>query len=207
LSEPAIVAHLARATLGERSKVDWLGMVAHYDRIRDAIEAVIPGFEDFNRRVRQPGGFRLPNTARERTWRTASGKADFTVLHVPEITLDPGQYLMMTVRSHDQYNTTIYGLDDRYRGILGERRVVMMCPEDMAEAGLEEGHVVDLHSHFQGETRTAPGFIVVQQALPRRSVCTYFPEANALVPARQVARESGTPASKSVVVSMTRAGT
>jgi molybdopterin-dependent oxidoreductase alpha subunit len=207
LSEPAIVAHLARATLGERSKVDWLGMIAHYDRIRDAIEAVIPGFEDFNRRVRQPGGFRLPNTARERTWRTASGKADFTVVHVPEITLDPGQYLMMTVRSHDQYNTTIYGLDDRYRGILGERRVVMMCPEDMAEAGLEEGHVVDLHSHFQGETRTAPGFIVVQQALPRRSVCTYFPEANALVPARQVARESGTPASKSVVVSMTRAGT
>ena len=204
-SEPAIVAGLAQATLGNRSQVDWAGLIAHYDRIREAIEAVIPGFEDFNRRVRQPGGFLLPNGARDRTWHTEGGKAAFTVVAIPEVVLAAGQYLMMTVRSHDQYNTTIYGLDDRYRGIMGERRVVMMGPEDMAEAGLLEGHVVDLHSHYQGEKRTAPGFIVVQQALPRYCICTYFPEANPLVPARSVARESGTPASKSVVVSMTPA--
>jgi anaerobic selenocysteine-containing dehydrogenase len=110
---------------------------------------------------------------------------------------------MATVRSHDQYNTTIYGLDDRYRGIYGERRVVMMSPEDIAEAGLSEGQRVDLTSHFDDGERHAPRFVVVAQPVPRRCVFTYFPEANPLVPARSVALQSNTPTSKSVVISMT----
>ncbi|MEZ4474623.1 MAG: molybdopterin dinucleotide binding domain-containing protein [bacterium] len=202
-SEVAIVAGLALATLADRSTVDWAGLAADYHRIRDAIEAVIPGFDAYNTRALAPGGFRLPNGARDRVWHTATAKARFTPIEVPELQLESGQYLMMTVRSHDQYNTTIYGLDDRYRGILGERRVVMMHPDDITAAGLVEGQLVDLHSHFDGEVRHAPAFAVVQQSLPRGCVCTYFPEANPLVPARSVARESNTPASKSVVVTMT----
>ncbi|MCA9557648.1 MAG: FdhF/YdeP family oxidoreductase [Myxococcales bacterium] len=201
-SEPAIVAGLAKATLGDRSTVDWDHLVADYDRVRDAIEAVVPGFDDYNARVRVPGGFLLPNGARDRVWRTAVGKARFSVNRLPEIDLAPGQYLMMTVRSHDQYNTTVYGLDDRYRGIYGARRVVMMDPADITAAGLDEGRVVDLVSHFRGEERVAPGFAVVAQSLPRGCVATYFPEANVLVPARHVADESNTPASKSVVVTL-----
>ncbi|MCB9545393.1 MAG: FdhF/YdeP family oxidoreductase [Myxococcales bacterium] len=202
-SEVAIVAGVARATLGDRSGVDWAGLAADYHRIRAAIEAVIPGFDDYNRRALEPGGFRLPNGARDRVWHTETARARFTAIEVPEMKLESGQYLMMTVRSHDQYNTTIYGLDDRYRGIIGQRRVVMMHPDDIAAAGFVEGQLVDLHSHFDGEVRSAPAFAVVQQALPRGCVCTYFPEANPLVPARSVARESNTPASKSVVVTMT----
>lgn len=210
-SEPAIVAGLARATLGGRpapaSPVDWEGLVADYDRIREAIEAVVPGFQDYNRRLRAPGGFVLPNGARDRVWRTATERACFTVHPLPRVELAPGQLLMMTVRSHDQYNTTIYGLDDRYRGIYGTRRVLMMDPADIAELGLSEGQLVDLTSHFDGgdlgrETRTVRGFAVVRQSLPRRCVATYFPEANPLVPARHVAEKSNTPASKSVVITI-----
>jgi len=202
MSEPAIAAHLAHHTLGERSPVDWLSLVEDYGRIRDVIAQVVPGFDDYNAKVLDPSGFVLPNSARSREWRTQSGKAEFTVHPIPHIPLTADQYLMATVRSHDQYNTTIYGLDDRYRGIYGERRVVMMNPEDITDAGLAEGQIVHLTSHFEDGERHAPYFVVVKQDVPRRCVFTYFPEANPLVPAKSVARLSNTPTSKSVIISM-----
>jgi molybdopterin-dependent oxidoreductase alpha subunit len=201
-SEPAIVAGLARAVLGSRSQVDWQGLAADYDRVRELISRVIPGFEDFNRRVREPGGFYLPNGPREGRFLTADAKAHFTVHPLPRIELGPGQLLMMTIRSHDQYNTTLYGLDDRYRGIHNGRRVVFMHPEDIRALGLSEGQVVDLTSHFQGETRVAPRFVVVPYRIPRRCAATYFPETNVLVPLDSFAEKSRTPASKSVVISV-----
>ncbi|MDT4895085.1 MAG: hypothetical protein QOH25_162 [Acidobacteriota bacterium] len=202
LSEPAIVARLAAETLGERTRVNWLAWGANYDLIRSSIERVIPGFEDYNRRVREPGGFYLPNFARERQFKTASGKANFTVHDLPRHNLRPGQFLMMTMRSHDQFNTTIYGLDDRYRGIYQGRRVVFLNPQDIAEAGLTEGQLVDLTSHFEDEQRTAPRFVVVPYSIPVGCAATYFPEANVLVPIGSVAEKSNTPASKSVVISL-----
>jgi molybdopterin-dependent oxidoreductase alpha subunit len=202
LSEPAIISGLARATLSQRSTVDWEGLVADYDRIRDCIERVIPGFDDYNRRVRAPSGFYLPNLARERQFKTDTGRANFTVHDIPHHHLEPGQYLMMTIRSHDQFNTTIYGLDDRYRGIYHERRVVMLNPEDMKEADLRQGQVVDLVSHFEGEERRARHFIVVPYSIPRRCAATYFPETNVLVSIRSVAEKSNTPASKSIIISI-----
>ena len=202
LSEPMIIARLAAATLGEGSRVDWLRLAGDYDLIRAGIERVIPGFEDYNRRVREPGGFYLPNLARERRFMTATARANFTVHELPRHTLRPGQFLMMTMRSHDQFNTTIYGLDDRYRGIYNGRRVVFLNPQDIEEAGLHEGQLVDLTSHFEDEERTAPRFVVVPYSIPVGCAATYFPEANVLVPIRSVAEKSNTPASKSVVISL-----
>jgi molybdopterin-dependent oxidoreductase alpha subunit len=202
LSEPAVVARLARATLGTRSRLEWERLVEDYDRIRELIARTIPGFEDYNRRVRAPGGFYLPNAAREGVFLTSTGRANFTVHELPRHHLAPGQFLMMTVRSHDQFNTTIYGLDDRYRGVYNERRVVFLNPADVAEQNLSAGQVVDLVSHFEGETRVARRFLVVPYPVPRRCAATYFPEANALVPVGSVADKSNTPASKSVVISV-----
>ncbi|MCB9302167.1 MAG: FdhF/YdeP family oxidoreductase [Lewinellaceae bacterium] len=200
LSEPAIVAGLAKATLGIRTKVDWENMAANYDHIRDAIEQVVPGFENYNQRVREPGGFYLPNSAREQQFNTPSGKAIFTVNPVPKNPLAESEYLMMTIRSHDQFNTTIYGLNDRYRGVYNERRVVLMNPEDMAKAGFKSQEVVDLIGEYKGEQRVARHFLVVPYDIPRTCVATYFPEANVLVPINAYAKGSKTPASKSVVV-------
>ena len=197
LSEPAIVARLAQATLGQKSRVRWNWLVEDYDRIRDLISQVVPGTEDYNARVRRPGGFYLPNAARE-----GNCKGRFTVHQMPRHELGPGQLLMMTVRSHDQYNTTIYGLDDRYRGLKGDRRVVLVNRDDLRERGLHEGQTVDITSHFRGETRTVRRFTAVAYDIPRGCACTYFPEANALVPARHVAHTSNTPASKSVVITL-----
>src|SRR5687767_7458758 len=202
LSEPAIVVRLAQATLGTRSTVDWEAMVADYDQTRAQIERVIPDFENYNARVRRPGGFYLPSAPRERVFRTKSGKAEFTVHPLPQHDLAPGQFLMMTIRSHDQFNTSVYGLDDRYRGIHNGRRVVFLNPEDILEAELRAGDVVDLTSHFEGEERIARGFTVVSYSIPRRCAATYFPEANVLVPVRNVAEKSNTPVSKSVVISL-----
>jgi molybdopterin-dependent oxidoreductase alpha subunit len=202
LSEPAVVARLARAVLGPRSEVRWEWLVEDYDRIRHLIERVIPGFEDYNGRVRVPEGFYLPNAAREGVFQTSTGRANFTVHALPRHELAPGQFLMMTVRSHDQFNTTIYGLDDRYRGVHGERRVVFLNPEDAAEQNFSAGQVVDLVSHFEGEERVARRFIVVPYPIPRRSAATYFPEANVLVPVGHTADKSNTPASKSVRISI-----
>lgn len=202
LSETAIIGRLARATLGEKSSIEWEKLTADYDRIRDHIARVIPGFEDYNRRVREPGGFYLPNLARDGEFKTSTNRANFTVHELPRHELAPGQFMMMTIRSHDQFNTTIYGLDDRYRGIYNERRVVLLNPDDMREAGLEERQVVDLISHFEGEERIAHRFLVVPYQIPRRCAATYFPEANVLVPIGSVAEKSNTPASKSVVISI-----
>ena len=202
LSEPAIVARLATATLGDASPRDWNADVADYDDIRDMIARTIDGFENYNARVREGGGFYLPNAARDRKWQTKSGKAQFSVHAAPRIPLEDGQLLMMTIRSHDQYNTTIYGLDDRYRGIKNERRVVLLHRDDIAERGLKEGDVVDLTSHFAGQERVANRFIVVPFSLPRRCAATYFPETNVLVPIGSAADGSNTPTSKSVVISL-----
>jgi molybdopterin-dependent oxidoreductase alpha subunit len=201
-SEPAIVAGLARATLGHASAVPWEELSADYDRVRDHISAVVPGFQDFNRRVRGPDGFVLPNPARRRRFETPSGRARFVVHPRPRIQLAPGQLLMMTIRSHDQFNTTIYGLDDRYRGIRGGRRVVLLHPEEIAALGRRPGQVVDLVSHFHGETRTARRFLVVSYPIPRGCAATYFPETNALVALDAVADKSNTPASKSVIITL-----
>jgi len=202
LSEPDLVSRLARAVLGSRSQVNWKALVEDYDRTRELISRVIPGFADFNRRVREPGGFYLPNGPREGRFTTASGKAHFTVHALPRLELAPGQLLMMTIRTHDQFNTTVYGLDDRYRGIHNGRRVVLLHPGDLKELGLSEGQLVDLTSHFQGETRVARRFRVVPYNIPRRCAATYFPEANVLVPVDSFAEKSRTPTSKSVVITL-----
>jgi molybdopterin-dependent oxidoreductase alpha subunit len=201
-SEPAIVAGLARATLGERTRTDWAGLVANYDRIRDHVENVIPGFERFNERITQDI-FYLPNAARdERKFNTDIGKAKFTIHPIPRNELAPGHYIMMTIRSHDQFNTHIYGLDDRYRGVFNGRRVIFMNLQDIAEARLKRGEIVDLTSHFADETRTARGFQVVPYEIPRGCTATYFPEGNTLVSINSVAERSNTPTSKFVIISV-----
>ncbi len=202
MSETAIVAGIASATL-QNSNVDWTAMAGNYDLIRDAIEATIPGFENFNERVRIPGGFYLPNNARENDFtKTYTGKANFTINQLSDIVLQKDQYLMMTIRTHDQYNTTIYGLDDRYRGILNERRVVFMNQDDMNAAGLKHHDLVDLVSHFEGQERRAEQFLVIPYSIPRQCTATYFPETNVLVPLQSKARISNTPTSKTVVITV-----
>jgi molybdopterin-dependent oxidoreductase alpha subunit len=200
-SEVAIVAGIAEATVGGRGDVGWTEFL-DYDRIRDRASRVAAGFENFNERVRAPGGFYAPVAAKERQFDTATGKANFTVNPIRPIQLGPGQYLMMTIRSHDQFNTTIYGLDDRYRGVHGGRRVIFMNRDDMAEAGLEERQLVDLTSHFENERRTIRDFSVIPYDIPRRCTATYYPETNPLVALGSVAEVSNTPASKSVVISI-----
>ena len=202
LSEPQIVARLAQATFEHRTTVAWEQLAANYDLVRDAVERVVPGFENYNERVREPGGFYLPNAARERVFKTASGKAMFTVHSLPDHQLEPGQFLMMTIRSHDQFNTSVYTENDRYRGISNNRRVVFLNQEDIEAAGLKPQQSVDLVSHFNGEERIAPKFTVVPYDIPRGCAATYFPEANVLVPVGSVAEKSNTPASKSVVITI-----
>ena len=205
-SEPAIIAGLAEALLGARSQVPWKKLAADYDRIREHISHVVRGFEDFNQAVRDPRGFVLASGACSRDFETPSGRAHFTVHPLPHQTLEPGQYLMTTIRSHDQFNTTVYGLDDRYRGVRGTRRVVFLHPADMKEAGLEQNQLVDLTSHFEGETRRALGFQAVPFDLPRHCAATYFPEANPLVPIGSIADRSHTPTYKSIVITVSPSG-
>ncbi len=199
-SEPSIVADLAVATLAGKSAVPWTQMVENYDLIRDAIEATIPGFSQYNKRVREKNGFYLPNCTREGKFNTASGKAIFTIHELPSHDLAEDEYIMMTIRSHDQYNTTIYGLDDRYRGVYNERRVVMMAQQDMDKLGIAPKQPVDLIGEFEGETRIAECFLAIPYPIPRRCVATYFPEANILVPINSFADKSHTPTSKFVKV-------
>jgi molybdopterin-dependent oxidoreductase alpha subunit len=202
LSEPAIVCRLARATLGARSRVDWEGLAGDYDRVRAHIARVVPGFHDFNERVREPGGFTLENPARRLRFDTRTGRACFTVHERPALTLAPGELLMTTVRTHDQFNTTVYDVNDRYRGVYGHRRVVLMAQHDIDTRGLRAGQHVTLLSHFGGIERIAPSFVIVPYDLPRGCVATYFPEANTLVPWDSFADKSRTPTSKSVVVTL-----
>lgn len=202
-SEPAIVAGLAKAALPATDAIDWDGLAGDYDRIRDLIERTIPGFEDYNRRVREPGGFILRNTAAHREWKTQSGLAQFTVVPTPDIQLPEGQLRLFTIRSHDQYNTTIYGLDDRYRGIKGARRVVLMHAADLAARALRPGDEVDITSHYvDGVERIAPRFRAVAYDIPRGCCAAYFPEANVLVPLGKTAKRSNQPSSKLVPVTI-----
>ena len=203
-SETAIVAGMALATL-KNSKTPWADMPKNYDRVRQAIENTIPGFEKYNQRIRIPGGFYLPNKVRANDFSaTKTGKANFTLNKISACQLDKDQFLMMTIRSHDQYNTTIYGLDDRYRGISNERRVVLMHREDMRELDLKEKDLVTLTSHFQGEQRSAAGFLALPYDIPKRCTATYFPEANVLIPLQSKARISNTPTSKTVVITIAK---
>jgi molybdopterin-dependent oxidoreductase alpha subunit len=202
LSEPAIVARLAQAVFGERSKLPWRQWGEDYNLIRDEIEQVIPGFERFNARISQ-GFFYLPNPPRdERKFPTQTGKAAFTINPIERLPVEAGHYVLMTIRSHDQFNTTIYGLDDRYRGIYNGRRVIFMNPEDVKEADLTQGQPIDITSHFEGHERQANRFLVAPYPIPRGCVAAYFPEANVLVPVGSVAEESNTPTSKSVIVTI-----
>ncbi len=198
LSEPAIVCRLAKATLGSQSKVNWDLYEKNYDYIRDDIEKVINGFEDYNKKVRIKGGFYLPNGTRTREWDTTNSKANFTVTELVVEPLEKDELLMMTIRSHDQFNTTIYGLDDRYRGIYNERRVVFMNPADILSGGFEIGEVVDLYNNYGDKERSVKGFIIVAYDIPERCVATYYPETNVLVPINCVADQSNQPTSKSV---------
>ncbi|MFB8442020.1 FdhF/YdeP family oxidoreductase [Streptomyces niveus] len=202
LSEPAIVTRMARAVLGPASLTPWEEFEKDYASIRDRISRVVPGFEDFNERVAAPGGFQLPHAPRdERRFPTATGKANFTAAPVEYPELPAGRLLLQTLRSHDQYNTTIYGLDDRYRGIRNGRRVVLVNPEDARQLGLADGSYTDLVSEWRdGVERRARGFRVVHYPTARGCAAAYYPETNVLVPLDSTADTSNTPASKSVVV-------
>ena len=214
LSEPAIVARLAHATLGARSKIAWLALIEDYDRIRDLIQSTFDDFHDFNARVRVAGGFRLSNPARDRVWSTASGKAAFIAAQVPtenpihrarrEHCAQP-VFTLATMRSHDQYNTTVYGLNDRYRGVFGERRVLFIHADDIAALGMKAGDWVDLESLHDDEVkRIVRRFLLVEYDIPRGCLAAYYPETNPLVPLSSFADESRTPTSKSVPVIVTR---
>jgi molybdopterin-dependent oxidoreductase alpha subunit len=207
-SEVAIVAGLGRALFGADDAVDWAALAADYDLIREHVEHVIPGFDDFNARVREPDGFQLPHGPRDsRTFPTATGKANFTVNDLEVLRVPDGALLLQTVRSHDQYNTTIYGLDDRYRGIKQGRRVVFVNPEDLDGLGLSDGQMVDLVSEWKdGVARRAPGFRIVGYPTARGCAAAYFPETNVLVPLDSTADTSNTPTSKSIVVRLVPAG-
>ena len=201
-SEPWIVAELAHSTVGEQH-LQWKHLVEDYDRVRDLMEGSLSGFDDYNTRVRQPNGFSLPNLPRdERRFATSDNKAHFTSHPLPDIDVEEDQFVLMTLRSHDQYNTTIYGLHDRYRGIHGNRRVLMMNADDMVERGWKSRTKVDITSHFEGEQRTARDWLVVPYEIPRGNLAAYFPEANSLVPLNSTADQSNTPTSKWIVVTV-----
>lgn len=209
LSEPAIVARLAAATL-PASTTPWLWLVEDYDRIRDKIAEVVEGFENFNARVRTPGGFYLGNAARERRWATADGKAHFFAHPVPAapwaVRARDGEpvFTLTTIRSHDQYNTTVYGLDDRYRGVYGHRRVCFISRADLDRLGLRAGEWVNLRTAWHDCDRIARRFLLVEYAIPEGCLASYYPETNALVPLDHFAHEARTPASKSVPVTLSR---
>jgi molybdopterin-dependent oxidoreductase alpha subunit len=205
LSDVAIIANLAHATLGTRTSTNWLGLAADYNLIRDAISRVIPGFENFNARLAQEKFFYLPNGAKHRIFKTSSGKAKLSVCPIPKHELKPDEFLLTTIRSHDQFNSTIYGLNDRYRGVFGGRRVLFLNPLDMKTSNLQAGQIVDIYSHFEGEVRKAPRFAIVPYAIARRSAAAYYPETNVLIPIRSVAAKSNQPASKSVRITLTPA--
>jgi molybdopterin-dependent oxidoreductase alpha subunit len=202
LSETQIVCRLAKATLGNKTVIDWAKYGSNYDHIRDMIEKVIPGFEDYNKRIRLPGGFYLPNGPRERKFKSDKygDKAAFSVTQLTDHQLGSDEYMLTTIRSHDQFNTTIYGLEDRYRGIHNERRVIFMNEKDIENAGFKAGDKVDLINYHGGVERAARLFIVVAYNIPERNTAAYYPETNVLVPIDTVAAGSNTPVSKQVII-------
>ncbi|MGV0785066.1 FdhF/YdeP family oxidoreductase [Mycolicibacterium sp. XJ775] len=200
-SEVAIVCQLARELLGPEHPVPWEQFNGDYDRIRDAIADVVPGCADYNRKVRQPDGFQLPHPPRDsREFRTTTGKANFSVQPLEWVRVPKGRLVLQTLRSHDQYNTTIYGLDDRYRGVKGGRRVVFVNPADLQTMGLAAGDRVDLVSEFDGQERRAKDFLIVEYSTPQGNAAAYYPETNPLVPLDHTAEKSNTPVSKAVVI-------
>jgi molybdopterin-dependent oxidoreductase alpha subunit len=201
-SEPQIVAGMARA-ISPGSKIPWESLAADYDEVRDAIEACVPGFENYNDRVRNPHGFELPNGPRVGKFNTPDGRAQFKVHQIPASDLKDGELMMMTIRTHDQYNTTIYGLDDRYRGVMNGRRVVLINAKDRERLGFQAGQRVDIISSYD-KVRRAPEFVLVDYEIPPGSVATYFPETNVLVPLSEFAHKSNTPASKSIRVTLAK---
>lgn len=205
LSEPAIVAGLAEATLGTRSTVPWRELIGNYDRVRERLERVVPAFAGFSAVVGRQEVFPLPNPPRdERRFPTADGRVHFEVHPLPDLSLPAGHLRLATIRAHDQFNTTIYGLDDRYRGIHNGRRVIFMNEADIAAAGLVAGEFVDITSHFRGERRTAPHFMVTPYQIPPRCAACYFPEANVLVPIDSTAERSHCPTYKSIEITVAR---
>jgi molybdopterin-dependent oxidoreductase alpha subunit len=202
MSEPAIVSGIAQALFQGVDQIGWQEMAENYDVIRNHIEGSIAGFDDYNIQVRKSDGFYLPNGPREGKFTTPSGKAHFTISPLEVDQVVPGRFIMMTIRSHDQYNTTIYGLDDRYRGITNERRVVLINPKDMSDAGLSKMSEVDIVSHFNQTERIAERFLIIPFEIARGCVATYFPETNCLVPLEHTARKSNTPVSKWIEVEL-----
>lgn len=204
-SEPWIISHLCNAVLpNERN---WLEFANNYDNIRDLMSRALFGFEDYNNRVRKENGFLLPNPPRDsRTFSTATGKANLLSHPLPDLSIPEGKFVMITIRSHDQYNTTIYDLNDRYRGVHGNRRVVLMNATDMIERGWKSRHIVDIVSHHNGVDRRSDGWHVVAYDIPRGNIATYFPEANVLVPLDSTAAKSNTPTSKWIVCSLLEPG-
>jgi anaerobic selenocysteine-containing dehydrogenase len=201
-SEPWIVANLA-SNLFTESPLKWLELSENYDHIRDLMERSLTGFDNYNERVRSENGFLLPNPPRDsRTFSTPSGKAHFTTHPLPNVTIGADRFVMMTIRSHDQYNTTIYDVHDRYRGLSGNRRVVLMNALDMVERGWKNRHPLSITSHFEGETRHSTGWLAVSYEIPRKNIATYFPEANSLVPLNSTAAVSNTPTSKWIEVTL-----
>jgi anaerobic selenocysteine-containing dehydrogenase len=198
---------MAHATLPQ-SKVPWMDMIEDYDRIRDGIEAVFPDFKDYNKRILIPGGFRLPLPPTERVWKTASGKAEFLPfggLEEDPIITAPDVLKLATLRSHDQYNTTIYGMNDRYRGVFGRRDVVFVNEEDLAARRIEHGDTIDVQTVLpSGENLRLNGFTAIAYDIPRGSAAAYYPEANCLLPLSYHDEQSGTPSYKSIPVRITR---
>lgn len=202
LSEVAIISRLARAVLGDKVKVDWSGFEQNYDLIRDHISHVVDGCENYNQKIRQEGGFMLPNGPRDsRTFPTPIGKAILTVNVLERVDRPPGTLILQTLRSHDQFNTTIYGHNDRYRGIKNGRHVVFVNPDDLAELGLVDGQFVDVHGVFSDRIpRVLRKFRLVSYPTARGCAAAYYPEANVLVPLTHLAEGSNTPVSKAVIV-------
>lgn len=206
VNELQIVCRMAMETLADRSVVNWQRYHDSYDAVRDDIEQCIPGFDNYNVRVREKGGFYLPNEARDKQYfsKKLEGRAPFTLTEVPDNTLADDEYMMATTRTHDQFNTTIYGLDDRYRGIKNERRVIFMNQKDIDKAGFKAGDKVDLYNFDDGIERVAPLFIIVSYQVPEKNTVTYFPETNVLVSVNNVVKESNMPASKYVKIKVKR---
>jgi molybdopterin-dependent oxidoreductase alpha subunit len=202
MNENRIICNLAKATLGDKSVIDWDRFANSYDAVRDDIEKVVPGFEDYNKRVRNPGGFYLPNAPREGkfTAKEMGGKVPFSITSITEHKVEKDEFVMMTIRSHDQFNTTIYGYEDRYRGIHNDRRVIFMNEKDIIKAGLKNGDKVDLYNNHGSKERVAKLFVVVKYDIPEGNTATYYPETNVLVPIDTVAEKSNTPTSKFVII-------
>lgn len=210
-SEVAIVCELALALLGPDHPVPWAAYARDYDLVRDAISRVVPGCEDYNQRVRTKNGFLLPHPPRDsRSFETTTGRANFAVNELTWVRTPPGRLVLQTLRSHDQFNTTIYGLDDRYRGIKGNRRVLMVNEGDIEALGFRDGDVVDVISEWSAgngsavEERRVTGFTLVSFDTPRGNAAAYYPETNPLIPLDHVAAKSNTPVSKAVVVRLER---